>query len=192
MQRGWACVPGFLSDTEARELSRQGRADWEDGEFRQAGVGRGAERVVREDLRRDYVRWLEPESGTPAEECYLARLDALREAINRETFLGLFAFEGHFAIYPPGGFYKAHLDRHRGTMDRIVTVILYLNDGWQPEDGGQLKLWTTPGDRQGETVTIDPTLGTLVAFLSGDHWHEVLPAHRERKSITGWFRVREA
>lgn len=93
-------------------------------------------------------------------------------------------------MYPPGAFYKAHLDRHRETMDRVVTVILYLNEDWTPGDGGELKLWTTPGLREGQKVTLEPRLGTLVIFLVGDHWHEVLPARRERKSLTGWFRVR--
>ncbi|MNF18077.1 hypothetical protein D3C80_2219580 [compost metagenome] len=35
-----------------------------------------------------------------------------------------------------------------------------------------------------------PTGGCLVVFLSGDVPHEVLPASRDRLSITGWFRRR--
>ena len=43
---------------------------------------------------------------------------------------------------------------------------------------------------EGESVILEPRMGTLVAFLAGDHWHEVLPARKMRMSITGWFRVR--
>ena len=92
--------------------------------------------------------------------------------------LRLFTFEGHFAIYPEGTFYTAHLDRHAGTSDRVVTTILYLNPDWQPGDGGELKLWTTSGDKTGAFILIEPRLGTLVCFMAGDFWHEVLPTKK--------------
>lgn len=190
-EQGWACVPEFLSREECLALAADGMAAWEEGDFRKAGVGRGENKVMREDIRGDHVRWLEPESMSAAEARYLERLEEMRRAINRRLFLGLFGFEGHFAVYQPGAFYKPHLDRHRETMDRVVTVILYLNDGWEAAHGGQLKLWTTPGDKEGEAEIVEPRLGTLVAFMAGDHWHEVLPAQETRMSITGWFRVRE-
>lgn len=110
--------------------------------------------------------------------------------LNRSLYLGLVDFEGHFAVYPKGGFYKAHLDRHRETSDRIVSVILYLNADWKPGDGGELKLWITPGNKEGDFIIIEPRMGTLVCFLSEDFWHEVLPAEKTRASITGWFRGR--
>jgi SM-20-related protein len=53
-----------------------------------------------------------------------------------------------------------------------------------------LKLWTTAGRQEGGFELIEPRLGTLVCFLSGDYWHEVLPAARSRMSITGWYLVR--
>lgn len=187
---GWAVVPNFLDPAECRRLAGECLATWDDGGFRRAGVGRGEQRAIREDIRRDHVCWLDEATATPAQQRYLARLDELRLEINRRLFLGLFAFEGHFAIYPPGGFYKAHLDRHQGTLDRVVTAILYLNEDWHEDDGGQLQLWTTPGAKDGPFEQVEPRLGTLVTFLAGDHWHEVLPARRERMSITGWFRVR--
>ncbi|BCX48672.1 2OG-Fe(II) oxygenase [Haloferula helveola] len=190
--RGWVRLDGFLSETDARELSAESVEAWESGEFRKAGVGRGEQRVIREDIRRDHVLWLEPGTAGPAAQRYLAKLEELRSAINRSLFLGLFDFEGHFAVYPPGAFYKAHLDRHRGTADRVVTAILYLNDGWVPADGGRLKLWTEPGSQEGPAEWVEPKLGTLVVFLAGDHWHEVEMASRTRMSVTGWFRVRGA
>ena len=183
-------VRDFLSEAEARRLAEESRALWEEGEFRQAGVGRGAARVIREDIRRDHVLWLRAGETTPAQELYLERLETLRLAINARLFLGLFEFEGHFAVYPEGAFYKAHLDRHQQTLDRVVTVILYLNQDWQPGDGGELKIWTMPGEKNGPFELVEPRAGTLVAFLSGDYWHEVLPARRTRMSVTGWFRVR--
>lgn len=190
MTQGWVCLEGFLREEEARALAAESLDAYESGDFRQAGVGRGAEITVRQDIRRDQVLWLEEAAAGPATRAYLARLEELRVAINRELFLGLFEFEGHFAVYPSGGFYKAHLDRHRGTADRVVTAILYLNDGWLPEHGGRLKIWTTPGEQEGPFELIEPRLGSLVVFLAGDFWHEVEVAHENRMSVTGWFRVR--
>lgn len=189
-EQGWVVCPGFLSPHEALVLGRESREGWEEGTFRRARVGRGTDLQLREDIRTDHVCWLEAEGVSKAQEAYLERLEELRLAINARMFLGLFAFEGHFAVYPPGAFYRAHLDRHRQTQDRLVTVIVYLNEDWSEGDGGELRLWTSPGLREGPSILVEPRLATLVCFLSGDYWHEVLPARRPRMSITGWFRLR--
>jgi SM-20-related protein len=147
-------------------------------------------RKVREDIRRDEVMWIEPGAASAHQALYLATLETLRLALNERFFLGLFDYEGHFAIYAEGAFYKAHLDRHAGTRDRIVTVILYLNEGWQAGDGGELKLWTSAAGRDGRYELIEPRMGTMVCFMAEDFWHEVLPATKQRTSITGWFRQR--
>jgi SM-20-related protein len=67
--------------------------------------------------------------------------------------------------------------------------VLYLNRNWGEEDGGQLRLYTDPLD-QGRYREIPPLGGSLVTFLSARFLHEVLPARRERISITGWFKRR--
>jgi len=187
-QSGWSVMPGFLEEDVAADLSRESLAAWHEGEFRRAGVGRGEALVIREDVRTDHVMWLREEEITICQQAYLDRLEDVRVELNRNLYLGLMSFEGHFAVYPEGGFYKPHLDRHRETMDRLVSVILYLNPGWQLGDGGELKIWTSPGERDGEFITVEPRMGTLVCFLAGDFWHEVLPAQKNRASITGWFR----
>jgi SM-20-related protein len=187
---GWAMVPGYLPNVESKRLRDECEAAFAQGSFKPAGVGRGNSLEVREDIRRDHILWLES-GGTQVEQlAYLEKLETLRLALNQRFFLGLFDFEGHFAVYPKGAFYKAHLDRHAGTTERIITVILYLNEDWQPGDGGELKLWTTSGKKDGPFDLIEPRMGTLVCFPSGDHWHEVLPAIKSRSSITGWFRAR--
>lgn len=186
---GWIAAPGFLAETPARELAAECSALWEAGDFKRAGVGRGTGLAIREDVRRDHVLWMDRGTAGPSQTAWLDVVEDLRVAMNRGLYLGLSEFEGHFALYPEGGFYKAHLDRHENTRERIITAILYLNDGWQPGDGGELKLWTTPGEKEGPFEIIEPRLGTLVLFRAGDFWHEVLPANRQRMSITGWFRI---
>ena len=189
-QFGWASMPGYLGEADSLRLRTECSEARDRGEFKRAGVGRGLDLQVREDIRGDHVMWLQTDAASAEQVIYLAKLELLRLALNQRFFLGLFEYEGHFAVYPEGAFYKAHLDRHAGTSDRIVTTILYLNPNWQPGDGGELKLWTTSGDKVGAFILIEPRLGTLVCFMSGDFWHEVLPTRRPRLSISGWFRVR--
>ena len=187
---GWAVMPMSLSGEEGLQLKRECTASHADGAFRRAGVGRGSSLQVREDIRRDEVMWIEPGEASAHQTRYLDSLEILRLALNERFFLGLFNYEGHFAIYPQGAFYKAHIDRHAGTQDRIVTVILYLNEGWKTGDGGELKIWTSADGRDGSYELIEPRMGTMVCFMAGDFWHEVLPATKQRASITGWFRQR--
>jgi SM-20-related protein len=67
----------------------------------------------------------------------------------------------------------------------MLSCVLYLNDGWRAEDGGALRLYLPT-----RHCDVLPRAGTLVAFLSERFEHEVLPAQRERLSLTGWFRRR--
>ena len=108
---------------------------------------------------------------------------------SRSLYLGLTEIESHFTIYPPGAFYRKHLDRFRGSEQRQVSSILYLNQGWSPEHGGQLRLYLDEAN-DATYLDIEPTGGTLVLFLSGRFWPAVLPATRPRMSLTGWFRTR--
>lgn len=187
---GWAVLPMSLSSAEGLDLKKECTASYLDGAFHRAGVGRGESLQVREDIRRDKVMWIEPCKASTHQMRYLANMETLRLALNEQFFLGLFDFEGHFAIYEQGAYYKAHLDRHAGTNDRIITIILYLNEGWQTGDGGELKLWTSAAGRDGCYELIEPRMGTMVCFMAEDFWHEVLPATKQRTSITGWFRQR--
>lgn len=185
---GWANSTDCVDRSQAIRLMHECRSAFECGHFKSAAVGRGDTLEVRNEIRGDHVMWIEPASATAEQTVWLATLEILRLALNRRFFFGLFDYEGHFAIYPAGGFYKPHLDCHAASSTRIVTVILYLNENWQPGDGGELKLWTTPGSREGDFILIEPRMGTLVCFIAADFWHEVLPALKPRMSITGWFR----
>ncbi|NIF19841.1 2OG-Fe(II) oxygenase [Pantoea sp. Cy-639] len=183
--RGWSQQNFFLPEALARTLAGECRRRYAEGELNPAGVGRGAEQEVREAIRGDQIQWIDP-GDSEACDRYLGAMDCLRLAINRGLFLGLEDFECHFALYPPGAFYRRHLDRFRDDDRRMVSAVLYLNEGWQPEDGGQLRMFLAEGVEH----DVQPVSGSLVVFLSGEVPHEVLPAGRERLSLTGWFRRR--
>ena len=85
---------------------------------------------MRTEVRTDRVSWLDPLTAGAAQRQYLQALEELRLAINRLLLLGLYEFEGHLAIYPPGSYYRKHLDQFRDIGSRIVTCVLYLNRDW--------------------------------------------------------------
>lgn len=153
--------------------------------FERAGIGRGDDFVHSDFVRTDEICWINGESD--AGQQWLDWTNTLQKFLNRQLFLGLFSFESHFAHYKPGDFYKRHFDAFKGETNRIVSLVVYLNAGWEPSEGGELVLYRDDQDADGLRVT--PLMGTIVAFLSEDFPHEVLAANRDRYSIAGWFRV---
>ncbi len=61
---------------------------------------------------------------------------------------------------------KVHVD----SKTKLVTVLIYLNHGWQA-DGGRLRLLRSP-DLADAAVEVPPDAGTLLMFLNGPTaWH---------------------
>lgn len=184
---GWCVIPNFLAPGEWKPLATEALAMYAAGDFRHAGVGRGESFRFRSEIRNDRVRWIDPLDATLLQQTCFDHVEMLRQDMNRQLMLGLFGFEAHFALYPEGSFYRRHLDRFADAAHRTVTCIQYLNDGWQPEDGGALRIYL-PDQAGGEShVDVMPEGGSAVIFLSGEFEHEVLPAKRERLSLTGWY-----
>jgi len=184
--RGYAVVHATLplaiiGDLRERALALDGA-----GAMMPGGVGRGAARSEHADVRGDRLAWLADQPRDTAEAAALALFEELRGACNLSLMLGLFEFESHYALFPPGAAYARHRDRFRDDDARVLSCVLYLNDDWQPGDGGALRLHLHDGD----ALEIPPAGGTLVAFLSQAFDHEVLPARRTRIALTGWFRRR--
>lgn len=155
--------------------------------FKPAQIGRGPVNKHLNPLRGDVISWLDETHST--DQAYLAWMETLRSGLNAALFLGLFDFECHYAIYTAGTGYARHSDVLQGTRNRIVSTVFYLNKNWQSGDGGELRLFETGGDTA--IATISPRFGTMAIFLSESFPHEVLKARHERRSIAGWFRLRE-
>lgn len=189
-QSGYTVTENFLTTRQINRLRNEIVEAWQGGCFRHAGIGRGGNWELQPEIRNDKVLWLEQASCTPSQHDYLAILEKLRLQLNRELMLGLHRFEGHLAVYPPGARYRRHIDQFRDMGTRRVTAILYLNDDWKIEHGGALRLYLDNENLQ-HYRDIYPYAGRLVTFLSDRFHHEVLPAGRERYSVTGWFRQRD-
>lgn len=187
---GFHVCRDFLSPAVLADLRTRLRLWWEEGELRRAAIGRGEKRKIDDDIRGDYVRWIDTDSNGVFAEFFAAHYEPIRLALNRELQLGLWDYEGHVTVYPPGRFYARHIDRFTDAAHRKVSCILYLNEDWLPAEGGELRLYLPDVDGYEQSQDVLPEGGTLVTFLSDRFPHEVLPATRERFSLTGWFCTR--
>lgn len=185
-ERGICVEPAFLTSREVAALATDARARDTTGELRVAGIGRGRSRIESTGVRGDRIAWLDAGDPAPALRRVRLAFDALRRELNAALYLGLEELEMHYALYPPGAAYARHRDRFHDDDARVVSCVVYLNEAWQVSDGGALRVSLNDG----ETLDVLPAGGTLVAFLSETFQHEVLPARRDRLSLTGWFRRR--
>ncbi len=182
---GVSIEDGFLAPARVAALAqcaqlRRGRGDFKEARI---GGGRGLER--REEIRGDSTCWIGPPL-LPAEAALLGELERLRLELNRRALLGLFDLELHYAWYPPGASYARHVDQPRGRTQRRVSLVLYLNEHWLPEDGGELRMFDAAGGHR----DVEPIAGRLICFLTPGREHAVLPTRGGRLSISGWFRAR--
>ena len=158
-----------------------------DERFHAAKIGRGADRNLIGSIRGDAISWLDGMHSIDA--AYMAWMEQLRIGLNEALYFGLFDFECHYAIYGAGSGYARHSDVLRGRRNRILSTVFYLNEGWQKCDGGELVLFEPEGDAV--IARVCPTFGKMVIFMSESFPHEVLAARATRRSIAGWFSVRD-
>lgn len=190
LAEGYGVVDDFLSQDEVIALANRLHERRQAGQFKAAGIG-NQQVTVENTIRGDEILWLDHDSATPEEAAFLERIGEFVDYVNRTCYLGLRDFEFHYALYPPGTFYKRHLDQFRSDSRRKLSVICYLNTDWKEEDGGQLAVFLPEeaADVTEREITIQPLGGRLVCFESGRLEHEVRPASRERLSITGWLKT---
>ena len=92
-----------------------------------------------------------------------------------------------------GGFLKMHTDFNFHKilrLDRRINVILFLNEGWQPDWGGELVL----SDKSfTEVVKVPPVFNRMVIFNTNDHsFHgqpdpHTFPEGNSRKSVAMYY-----
>ena len=181
-ENGYAIIDHFLSEDEVQRIFQLD--DFKNAllHFKKAGIGKSTDKQINESIRGDYIQWIDKETAAPEIKVYLNRLGEMISHINRSLYLSLKEAEVHMTVYPTGTFYKRHLDQFKKDDHRKLSVICYLNEGWKETHDGQLRMHLP----EGETDVL-PTAGRLVCFRSDQIEHEVLPATRERMSLTGWI-----
>jgi len=181
-ENGYAIIDNFLLPVEVRSILEL--EDFKNGilQFKKAGIGKLQDKQINEAIRGDYIQWIDRSTATPPIQTYLSRLNELISFVNQNLFLSLKDYEVHLTIYPPGSYYKRHLDQFKKDDHRRLSVICYLNEDWKEEEGGQLRIYQSE-----KFIDVLPAAGRLVCFRSDQLEHEVLPATRPRLSITGWI-----
>lgn len=203
-EHGFCVMDNFISSATALALSNEIDVLHDGADMHKAGTGQTII-AVNNNLRGDSIYWLNEAAASVAQQVYFGQMEALRVGLNQHLYLGLFSLESHLALYPIGAGYKKHIDRFKSANDnqkidvaiRQISCILYLNDDWLESDGGHLRLYINAlaatadsPEKLASAVNISPMGGRLVMFLSDTFYHEVLPATRDRKSLTGWFLTR--
>ncbi|MCL1090483.1 2OG-Fe(II) oxygenase [Shewanella profunda] len=153
-------------------------------ELKAASIGRGVDQQLNPDIRRDRIQWLEEQNEPDV--LYLDLMTQLKNGLNRRLFMGLFDYESHYAVYQPDAFYRKHVDALKGSQNRILTTVFFLNPDWKEADCGELIIYD---ERDNELERIPPKMGHFVIFLSERFPHEVTKTRAQRNSIAGWFRV---
>lgn len=98
-------------------------------------------------------------------------------------------FGGGLHCIPQGGFLKMHVDfnEHPNGWHRRVNLLIYLNENWNPEWGGDLQYGLE------SPVLVSPIAGRCVVFETNEtSWHghpEPLkcPPDRQRRSLALYF-----
>jgi SM-20-related protein len=183
---GVAVRDGFLAPAQVRALADCAQLRRARGDFTAARIGAAHGLQRREEIRGDSICWIGPPL-LPAEQTLLQGLERLRLELKRDTLLGLFDLELHYARYAPGAGYERHVDQPQGRSQRQVSLVLYLNEDWEPAAGGELRIFDALGGHR----DVQPIAGRMVCFLTPGREHAVLPTRVERLSISGWFRTRD-
>ena len=171
---GWIIIDEVFETKALLALQAEsGFIDYRDAELT-AGI-----RVS--DIRGDRIRWIT--ENFFAGFYYLQSINALATLFNRSLFAGIRHSEAHYACYPVGFGYQWHSDNPAGRDERVISAVFYLNDEWEPTDGGALEII----DKHGVHHNVMPVANRLVIFDS-DLQHQVQIAHRQRYSIATWMR----
>lgn len=180
-ERGYVIADHYLSGREVADILQTDEFKYRKLHFKKAGIGK-QNKLIRENIRGDYIQWIDPMIAPACLQLYFTRLKRLIEYLNQTLFLSLKDAEVHRTLYPAGTRYQRHLDQFKTNDHRKLSIICYLNENWTEEHGGQLRMYLPQGPQD-----IFPMAGRLVCFRSDQVEHEVLPATRERLSLTGWI-----
>lgn len=150
-------------------------------QLKKAGIGSLGEFQLNTSVRGDFIHWLERERDVELK-LFFRLMDELIESLRRFCFMSLSGSEFHIAKYPEGSHYNRHLDQFNERSNRQITVLLYLNENWKKDDGGELKIYK--GDKK---ILVEPIAKRLLLFKSDIVEHEVLTTRVSRYSLTGWL-----
>ncbi|MEZ5040777.1 MAG: 2OG-Fe(II) oxygenase [Saprospiraceae bacterium] len=183
LQEEHGMVDGFLDHALVTALRGNLFKKKEKGAMHAAGIGNHSAITKNEKIRGDTICWVDKKSKNKHEKEFNGRIEDFVGYLNRTCYTGINDFEFHYAYYEVGSFYKRHKDQFKTDNGRQFSLVTYLNEAWEEEDGGQLMLYHDQRE-----VGISPIGGRTVFFKSDKIEHEVTAAKKGRVSITGWLK----
>lgn len=171
----------FIDDDMYTLIMNFFREKEENDQLKKAGIGSSGEFKLDASVRGDFIYWLERANDQKLEPFY-GLIDELIDAFRKYCYLSLSGSEFHIAKYPADSFYKKHLDQFNNRSNRMITVLLYLNENWKSGDGGELKIYG-----KDQEFLVEPVARRLLLFKSDKVEHEVLTTRVSRYSLTGWL-----
>jgi SM-20-related protein len=73
---------------------------------------------------------------------------------------------------------------HTDSLSKIATTLIYLNERWQDDGAGRLRVLRGPKDFNDYDKEISPTVGSMFGFRRAENsWHGHLPFAGERKVV---------
>ncbi len=178
-ENDFVVIDEFLPETLYQEIRSFFNLKLND--FDKAGIGAQDKYQIASNIRGDYVYWLDRDRDVALEE-YWQLVEETVATLNRYCFLSLSGYEFHLAHYPPGGHYDRHLDQFKDRSNRMISVVIYLNEGWQRGDGGELEIF-----QDDDTTLVEPLGKRCVMFKSANVPHAVRNSYKSRYSLTGWL-----
>lgn len=179
--RDYVVIDNFLPDEDHAQMRSFLMDRLEEDKFKQAGIGSVYNNLTEKAIRSDFTYWLDRERDQEINTFFRVVEETIGN-LNRYCFLSLSGFEFHFAHYPKGTFYKRHLDQFKERSNRLISMIIYLNEDWSKGDGGELVIY-----RDDEAITVEPLNNRCILFKSHVLEHEVLISNKDRFSVTGWL-----
>lgn len=171
----------FISEEHYRQIMAFFNEMEKKDQLKKAGIGSLNDYKIETSVRGDFIYWLDRERDVPLAS-FFELMDELTEKLKRYCYLSLSGSEFHIAKYPAGTHYEKHLDQFHERSNRLITVLIYLNEDWKPGDGGELKIY-----KENEEILIEPVARRLLVFKSDTIEHEVLKTKVPRYSLTGWL-----
>jgi hypothetical protein len=98
-----------------------------------------------------------------------------------------------YSIIPPKGKFDVHIDSNADLTNGLIrrlALIIYLNQDWSPEYGGQLELWNEDASRK--VAEIEPAFNTTMLMeISETSYHGIKPvvepSGRSRYSFMAYY-----
>ncbi|MGZ3690713.1 MAG: 2OG-Fe(II) oxygenase, partial [Pseudobdellovibrio sp.] len=106
--------------------------------FKAAGLARHDQPDTQ--IRSDRIYWLESKSGelNETDHLILRQLEDLKNNLKNFFRTSLNEFECHYSVYGQGQHYDRHSDAPFDNNKRVFSFVIYLNENWREENGGQI------------------------------------------------------